>query len=180
MKPLQDFLFSRARHRFAHRHDGGSHGPHSFGGGRGRFGGRTRRGDGKFLVLETLAKGPQHGYEIMSAIEDARGFRPSPGSIYPTLQMLDDGGFVTSTETDGKRIYTITDAGRELLASRAADAETDDDAPGARQRAKAAMAKLMAALMSARASDDATLDRIRDVVDRARREIHAILAADET
>ena len=81
-------------------------------GGRGRHGGgafgRTRRGEAKFFVLEILAQAPQHGYEIIRAIEEKRGFRPSPGSIYPTLQMLEEGGFVTGVVHEGKRVYTIT------------------------------------------------------------------------
>lgn len=172
-------LMAGERHKFGHRHAAGSHGfgerSRGFGG---RWGGRTRRGDGKYLVLDALTGGPQNGYEIMSGIEAKRGFRPSPGSIYPTLQMLEDSGFVSSAEADGKRAYTITDAGRELLAQNAGalDDEGDDDARG---RTKASAVKLMTALMGARSSDDATLDKIRDVIDRARREIYTILASDE-
>ena len=143
-------------------------------------GARTRRGEGKFLVLEALSMAPQHGYEIMSAIEQKRGFRPSPGSIYPTLQMLDDGGFVSSVESDGKRVYTITDSGRELLAGHVAGRDDADHTDDARTRAKHSAMKLMAAMMSARASDDVTLDKICAIIDRARREIHAVLATDET
>ncbi len=147
-------------------------------GGFGRgWGGRTRRGDMKFLVLETLAEGPRHGYELIGAIEQRRGFRPSPGSIYPTLQMLEDGGFVSSTEVDGKRVYTISESGRALLADRAPEA--DDDGPDGHHRLKESAMKLGAAVMGARGSDEATLERIREILDRARREIYAILASDE-
>ena len=61
-----------------------------------------------------------HGYEMMKALEEKSGgfYSPSPGSIYPTLQMLEDGGYVTSKETDGKKVYSITDAGRALLTER--------------------------------------------------------------
>ncbi len=61
-----------------------------------------------------------HGYEMMKALEEKSGgfYSPSPGSVYPTLQMLEDGGHVTSKETDGKKVYSITDAGRALLAER--------------------------------------------------------------
>ena len=178
MKTLNHFFSIGGRHKFGRRHEHVSHawGGHSGGFG-GRWGSRTRRGEGKYLVLESLMAGPQHGYEIMSAIEEKRGFRPSPGSIYPTLQMLDEGGFVTSTESDGKRVYTITDSGRELLANRAAGSD-DDEADNARQRAKQSAMKLMAAMVSARASDDATLDKISEVLDRARREIYTLLATD--
>jgi len=143
-------------------------------------GGRTRRGDVKFLVLEVLADGPRHGYDIIGAIEERRGFRPSAGSIYPTLQMLEDGGFVTAAEVAGKRTYTITDTGRALLADRANAAGSDeDDAPDARHRLKGSAMKLAAAVMGTRGTDDATLDRVREILDRARKEIYAILAADE-
>src|SRR5947209_19541025 len=61
-----------------------------------------------------------YGYEMMKALEEkSSGFySPSPGSIYPTLQMLEDRGFVTSSDVEGKKVYSITDAGRALLAER--------------------------------------------------------------
>jgi DNA-binding PadR family transcriptional regulator len=156
-----------------------------FGGpwGPGWGGGRARRGDVKFLVLESLAQGPKHGYEIIRAIEESRGARPSAGSVYPTLQMLEDGGFVTSEQVDGKRIYTITDAGREMLANRNVDADDDDGedmTPDARHRLRHSAMKLGAAVMGARGSDDATIDKIREILDRARKEVYGILASDET
>jgi DNA-binding PadR family transcriptional regulator len=149
-----------------------------FGGG---WKGRTRRGDVKFLVLDVLAEGPRHGYEIIGAIEEKRGFRPSPGSIYPTLQMLEDGSFVTSAEVEGKRVYTITDAGRALLANRATDGDDEDgdEAPGPRERLKGSAMKLAAAVMGTRGSDEATIDKVRAILDKARKEIYAILASDE-
>jgi DNA-binding PadR family transcriptional regulator len=188
MKNIEKLLLAGAvavgvRGKFGHRHDGGRHGFGARSGGfGGRWGSRTRRGEGKFLILEALADGPGHGYEIMTTIETRHGFRPSPGSIYPTLQMLDDGGFVTSAESDGKRVYTITDSGRALLATRADEPRDDDDdrTDDARQRATQSASKLMAAMMGARACDDVTLDKIREVIDRARRDIYAILASDET
>ncbi|HEV3086742.1 MAG TPA: PadR family transcriptional regulator [Candidatus Cybelea sp.] len=143
---------------------------------------RMRRGDVKFAVLEILAEGPQHGYEIMHAIAERRGSKPSPGSVYPTLQMLEDGGFVTSEQVDGKRTYTITDSGRELLANRETEANTEDDGddqPNARRRVWESATKLGAAVMSVRDSDDKTLDRVRTILDKARKEIYAILASDE-
>lgn len=61
-----------------------------------------------------------HGYEMMKALEEKyRGFySPSAGTIYPTLQMLEDRGLVTSSTTDNKKVYSITDAGRAFLAER--------------------------------------------------------------
>ena len=73
------------------------------------------RGDMKYLILDLLSEKPRHGYEIIKELE-ARfcGFySPSPGSVYPTLQMLEDQGFVKSKEQDGKRIYEITEEGKQ-------------------------------------------------------------------
>ena len=91
------------RHRM---HEG--HGP----GGRRRM----RRGDIRTAVLAVLAEQPRHGYEVIQALEEKtdRAWRPSPGSVYPSLQQLADEGLVTSTEIDSKRTYEITDEGRAL------------------------------------------------------------------
>ncbi len=77
-----------------------------------------RRGEVKYVILETIAEGPKHGYEIITAIEAKRNVRPSAGSVYPTLQLLEDGSFVTSSQVDGKRVYAITESGRAMLAER--------------------------------------------------------------
>ena len=75
------------------------------------------RGDLKFVILRLVSKRPMHGYEVMKALEEeSKGYyRPSPGSVYPTLQMLQDEGYVTVEEQEGKKIYTITDAGVTYL-----------------------------------------------------------------
>ncbi len=98
-------------------HGHGPHGPHGQGPmGRGRrfFG----RGDLKFALLELLQERPMHGYEMMKALEEKSGgfYAPSAGSVYPTLQMLEDRGQVTVSEVEGKKVYTITDDGRAALA----------------------------------------------------------------
>ena len=76
------------------------------------------RGDLKFVILRLISRRPMHGYEVMKALEEeSKGYyRPSPGSVYPTLQMLDDEGYVTVEEKDGKKIYTITEEGVVYLA----------------------------------------------------------------
>ena len=75
------------------------------------------RGDLKFVILRLISKRPMHGYEVMKALEEeSKGYyRPSPGSVYPTLQMLEDEGYVTVEEADGKKIYSITEDGAEYL-----------------------------------------------------------------
>src|SRR5579859_3286729 len=68
------------------------------------------RGDMKFALLELLQERPMYGYEMMKALEEKSGgfYSPSPGSIYPTLQMLEDRGFVSSKDTEGKKVYSVT------------------------------------------------------------------------
>jgi DNA-binding PadR family transcriptional regulator len=75
------------------------------------------KGDLKYVILNLLKDKPSHGYEIIRAMEDTfHGFyTPSAGSVYPTLQMLDDMNFVSSSERDGKKVYTITEEGRQFL-----------------------------------------------------------------
>ena len=74
----------------------------------------VRKGELKYLLLELLADEPMHGYEIIRRLEEeSKGmYSPSPGSVYPTLQMLEDQGYVVSEELDGKRVYRITEEGR--------------------------------------------------------------------
>ncbi|MBD2867884.1 PadR family transcriptional regulator [Paenibacillus arenilitoris] len=75
------------------------------------------RGGVKYALLELLEQENMHGYQMMKALEDQSGgtYKPSAGSIYPTLQMLRDQGFVESSKLDGKKIFNITDAGRIYL-----------------------------------------------------------------
>lgn len=84
----------------------------------GRARGRARRGDVRVAVLALLAEGPRHGYEIIHELADRShgAWQPSPGSVYPTLQLLEDEGLVRGVEVDGKRRYEITDEGRAHLA----------------------------------------------------------------
>ena len=145
------------------------------------FGGETprmRRGDIKFLLLEVLKEGPKHGYEIMQGFEGRfRGYRPSPGSVYPTLQMLEEGGFVTSEEIDGKKVYTITDAGLKLLEDRGD--RPVEDAPGMKHNIDLwkSLGKLAAAVTEgARSADEDAMKKIGDILNKARKEVYAVLA----
>jgi DNA-binding PadR family transcriptional regulator len=119
------------------RRDGGQHGPrrrghgrnhgddlqgdlhhehgHDEGAERGRSPrGRTRRGEIRTVLLAILADGPGHGYDLIQRIEakTSGAWKPSPGSVYPTLQLLQDEGFVTMDATDGKRTFELTENGR--------------------------------------------------------------------
>jgi DNA-binding PadR family transcriptional regulator len=113
----------------------GPGGPLPFGpGGEGqRFFGR---GDMKFALLELLRERSMYGYEMIKALEEKAGgfYSPSPGSIYPTLQMLEERGFVTARDIEGKKVYSITDAGRALLDERQGGEERFAGPPWMRHR----------------------------------------------
>ena len=83
------------------------------------FGGESPfgKGDLKYVILDLLKEKPRYGYEIIRALEErSHGFyTPSPGVVYPTLQMLEEMGYASATERDGKKIYTITDEGKKFL-----------------------------------------------------------------
>ena len=86
-----------------------------WGGGRGR----RRRGDVRAAILRLLAEEPRNGYQVMQAIEElsAGRWRPSPGSVYPALSQLEDEGLIRATERDGTKVFELTDAGQEQVAS---------------------------------------------------------------
>ena len=90
-------------------------GPGSFG-----RGGRARRGDVRAALLTLLAEEPRNGYRLMQEIEHRSDgvWRPSPGSVYPALQQLEDEGLVRSEETEGRKLFQLTDAGREAAEAR--------------------------------------------------------------
>jgi len=74
-------------------------------------------GEIKFVILRLLKEKPRHGYEIIKALEErmAGCYSPSPGTVYPTLQMLEDQGYVRSSEASGKKVYEITPEGERYL-----------------------------------------------------------------
>jgi DNA-binding PadR family transcriptional regulator len=79
-----------------------------------------RRGRVPDLLLAALVAGPAHGYELMDRLEQFSGgsWRPSPGSVYPLLQLFEERGWVESQESDGRRIFALTEAGREQASQR--------------------------------------------------------------
>ncbi|HXD22914.1 MAG TPA: PadR family transcriptional regulator [Gemmatimonadaceae bacterium] len=88
-------------------------------GGPWRAGRMFEQGGLKFVILRLLDEKPRHGYDIIKELEERSGGRytPSPGTVYPTLTMLEEMGFASSsTEDGGKKVYSITDAGRQHLA----------------------------------------------------------------
>jgi DNA-binding PadR family transcriptional regulator len=186
------FQNRRFRHFFRHgKHRGRPHdkqfGEELFGRGWGdEF--RNRRGDIKFLLLELLAEGSSHGYDLIKAMETRYGGfrRLSPGSVYPTLQLLEEGGYLTSEQTGGKRVYTITEEGRQLLVDRSQgspDAARDDFKSFMQNKPqeftdlrKEATELAMALMQVARSGDSERMNRVRELIAQAKREIYAILA----
>jgi DNA-binding PadR family transcriptional regulator len=158
-------------------------GPGGRGGRRGgpRGGGRGRRGDVRAAILTLLTDRPMHGYEMIQEI-DARSqqlWKPSPGSIYPTLQLLVDEGLIVSTESDGsKKLFELTDDGRaaaEKIETAPWDEITQDADPGA-VNLRGAIGQLMGAVaQSAHAASPDQQQRVIDIVNNARREIYQIL-----
>ncbi len=126
---MRDETENDAGHR--HHHRGAPHHEHAgreFGpwGGRGPWGPprrrRRERGDVRAAILLLLAEQPRHGYEILTELADRSDgqWQPSPGSIYPVLKRLARDGLVTASHDDGKRIFSLTDQGRQVV-----DAERD-------------------------------------------------------
>ncbi len=150
--------------------------------GRGRPGPAVRRGEIRPLILAVLLQKPMHGYEVIQELEAQSGgrWRPSAGSVYPTLQQLADEGLVTSEEVDGRRTYTLTDAGRTAAAAstdRSPWTEAEDDRePDIRQLAMQLMGAVMQVqrMGSPRAAREA-----RRILAEARRQVYRLLADDE-
>ncbi|HTS87778.1 MAG TPA: PadR family transcriptional regulator [Gemmatimonadales bacterium] len=93
-----------------------------WGGGWSGRGGRRRAqmfesGEVKFVILRLLKEKPRHGYEVIKALEERMGgcYTPSAGTVYPTLQLLEDEGYVRAVETDGKKVYHVTPEGERFL-----------------------------------------------------------------
>jgi len=83
---------------------------------------RANRGDIRAAILALLAERPMHGYQIIQEITDRSGgvWAPSPGSVYPTLQHLEDEGLVTADTTEGKKVFSLTAAGQAANEARGA------------------------------------------------------------
>ncbi len=142
-----------------------------------------RRGQIRTALLAVLAEGPGHGYDVMQTLEDKTGgaWRPSPGSVYPTLQQLEDEGLVRSTERDGKRVFEITDAGRAEAEARVRDAGGPpwDLAPGPRRGRDVmqAIRQLHVAFRQvAEVGSAEQVDRAIAIVTEARKRLYEILA----
>jgi DNA-binding PadR family transcriptional regulator len=172
-----------------HRHRGfrgEGFGPFGFGPGggpRGR-GRKARRGDIRTAALLLLADEPRNGYQIMQEVEERSDgvWRPSPGSVYPALQQLEDEGLIVERESDGRKLYELTDDGRARVAERDAGApapweqmsgDVSDEAhelTGVMRQVVFAFAQVM------RTGSKAQIAQAHEVLKTARRDLYRILA----
>jgi DNA-binding PadR family transcriptional regulator len=159
------------------------------------------RGDLKYALLDLLRERPKHGYEMIKDLEDRSGgfYSPSAGAIYPTLQLLEDRGWVTVETVEGKKVYAITDAGREALGEHATQREDERGFRGGHGfrhggrgrgpfgwnmppelgdlgRESFEVAQLMRAAVMTSANDPERLKQLRAIVERTQGELRAFLA----
>jgi DNA-binding PadR family transcriptional regulator len=173
--------------------------PFGFGFAAGSHAGHRRRwrrgqwfesGDMKYVILKLLRDKPMHGYEVMKALEErTRGcYKPSPGTVYPTLQWLEDEGLVTAKDVEGKKVYEITDAGRSFLEENKSTVEDiferiadtiDRVVSEPMPEVNRAVGRVVSQAYKAawRLADDAERARkISEILDRAAKEIEALVA----
>ena len=148
---------------------------------------RRGRGDVRTAALLLLLERPMPGYEMILEIRERSGeaWSPSPGAIYPTIQLLTDEGLITTNDQDGKKVSSLTEAGRtaaqELAATKTApwDEASSDAGEGAPSLRHAIHHLLMAAKQVAMAGTDAQRQHTTELLDETRRKIYALLASDE-
>ena len=148
------------------------------------FGRRAGRGDIRAAILALLAEQPMHGYQIIQELTERTGgaWRPSPGSVYPTLQQLEDEELVRETASEsGKRVYELTDAGREQASATtapwtAAADENDEALVALRDLVHQVLA---ATRQVAQAGSAAQLEAAQAVLRDARRSLYRLLAEDD-
>ena len=156
-------------------------GPWGFGGRR-RGRGRRGRGDVRAAILALLAERPMHGYEMIQELEARTGgvWRPSPGSVYPTLQLLEDEDLITGEEGEGRRRFTLTDAGRAEAERQGQQSPWEEVTAGVAPVAwnlRDAMGQIAQAFWSvANAGSEAQQARALEVLKDTRRQLYAILA----
>ena len=166
----------------------GGFGPPGFGGpghggppwGRGMRGPKARRGDVRAAILSVLSDAPRNGYQVIQEIAERTGgaWKPSPGSIYPTLQQLEDEGLVVQTDDGGRKAYALTDEGRgyveghpdEMAAPWAAMTETEGDLRPVLGQVAAAMWQVMAV------GSPEQQTAARDAIVELRKTLYGILA----
>jgi DNA-binding PadR family transcriptional regulator len=160
-------------------------GPFGFGGRGGRR--RMRRGDVRAALLVLLDEEPRNGYGLIQELERRTDgvWRPSPGSVYPALSLLEDEGLVRAQETEGRKLFELTDAGRAYVADnrdelgKPWEAVNEDVDEGALDLRKLIGQVAAAAMQVKQAGSAAQAERASEVLAEARRSLYRILADDE-
>ena len=172
------------RHHFASGHGPRERGGRGFGFG-GWSRGVVRRGDVRSAILALLLEGPMHGYQVMQQLSDRSGglWQPSAGSIYPTLQQLEDEGLVVASEQDGRRIFSLTDTGRTAAAERAARGPAPWQVAGANEATD--VRRMVVGLFEAvnqvtKVGSPEDVASAAAILTQARRDIYRLLAQDTT
>jgi DNA-binding PadR family transcriptional regulator len=183
-----DFLAGATRGRGRGRGRGR---PDGFGPGFGRHGGfgpgfgrgpKARRGDVRAAILALLAEEPMHGYQIITELIDRSGgvWRPSPGSVYPTLSALEDQGLVTADASAGRRVFSLTPEGR-TEAEAAGDGPTPWEEAADGDRSVVDLMNLMVQVMKAtkqvaQAGTPGQVRTVGEILTDTRRKIYLVLA----
>ncbi len=157
-----------------------------FGPGDGRS--RAGRGDVRTAVLALLTEGPRHGYQMIGEIAERSGgaWKPSPGSIYPVLSALQDEGLVDDEKIEGKRVFSLTDAGRAYVEDRADelahvfDANSSDEDEGVTDLRQLLMGVGAAAVQVVTTGTPEQVAAARTILASTRRELYLLLAEDPT
>jgi DNA-binding PadR family transcriptional regulator len=179
----------RGGHRHRHGPRGGSpfgpFGPGGFGPGgpRGR-GRKARRGDIRTAALLLLNEEPRNGYQIMQEVEERSDgvWRPSPGSTYPALQQLEDEGLIRAQEQDGRKLFQLTDAGREYVKERGEgkpapwEQMSDDVSDQAHELGRLIREVASAFTQVVRNGSEAQMGEARKVLTVTRKDLYRILA----
>ncbi|WP_026552240.1 PadR family transcriptional regulator [Arthrobacter sp. H20] len=148
-----------------------------------RSGTRAGRGEVRSAILALLAERPMHGYQIIHEIEERSGgsWKPSAGSVYPTLQLLADEGFISVEESNGRKIYSLTEAGREEVAGAGAATPWGSEQQAGAGFAALPKAGVELAQAAAQVGRTGSPDQVREavkVLTDARRRLYSILAQD--
>jgi DNA-binding PadR family transcriptional regulator len=148
------------------------------------------KGDFKYVALYLLEEKPRHGYEIIRALAERfdGAYTPSPGVVYPTLQMLEDMGYVDATRQDGRKVYALTTSGRQFLAEQRdvvdhvcarlsgwKHADEGDEQHRIRHELWE-LGHLLGRRGHWRSVEPEKIPRLREAIARARRELEGILA----
>jgi DNA-binding PadR family transcriptional regulator len=160
----------------------GGHGHHGGRGGRPRVG----KGDVRAAILLLLEEEPLHGYQLIHRIEERSGglWRPSPGSVYPALQLLEDEGLVRPEQEEGRRVFHLTDTGTAYVRERRPELEAARDAVTGRVNPRAQTLQELVHQLTvavdqvAQVGTSAQLDATQQTLVATRRQLYRILADD--